>query len=504
MSPPPQISSIALDAIGPLLSACSLLKKSYNADQLPDILVAFSTDSRKTSKDTGFIAYTGVANDGHRFIGSAVSATAAFIICENADTLLAGSGIPVFVVTSGRAAWSVLSARACGNPEAKLKMIGVTGTNGKTSTAWMTRQLLQLVGIKVAMVGTLGAWIGDEFFETKHTTPDPDFFYPLLKRAVDASAIACIMEVSSHSIAQDKLTPVTFAAAAFTSFSRDHLDFHKDEEEYWQTKCQLFNKMTVAGGPKFVCSGLAKFPGTRVDDSYKFYGFSAPNDAFPKNVPLIRVVAIDETLSGTTIEIQSGKQKVSSGKVPFFGNHALENFTAALLLAGTLTNKIWENKYWQQVQQVPGRLERIDGKSGRIAFVDYAHTPDALEKTLVFLNKYKRKNLIVVFGCGGDRDPGKRPIMGRIAEEHADKIIVTSDNPRSENPSKILQDILAGMTGKNVESILDRRLAIAAAVNSSQENDVILIAGKGHETYQIIGDKVLPFDDRDTVREFLT
>lgn len=502
MNPLPQICNLALNTIGPLLSSYSLLTKSRNSDHLSAQLVAFTTDSRQASCSTGFIAYEGVANDGHRFIAAAVSAKAAFIICEKSSIEFAGLDIPIFIVSSGRAAWSVLSAKSCGNPETKLKMIGITGTNGKTSTAWMARQLLVGAGVKVAMVGTLGAWIGEEFFETNHTTPDPDYFYPFLKRAVEANAVACVMEVSSHAIAQDKLLPVAFSAVAFTSFSRDHLDFHKSELAYWETKCRLLGKMSLPGAQKFICTGLPKFP-TNSNGATTLYGFAAPHSTFPAGLPQLWPVVKEEALSGTTLALKAEKRPDISGKIPFFGAHALENFTVALLLASTLSDKVWDPSLWQKVQQVPGRLERIDGKSGRIAFVDYAHTPDALEKTLVFLKKYTKHKLLVVFGCGGDRDPGKRPIMGKIAETQADRVFVTSDNPRTEDPSKILQDILAGMNGANTEIFLDRRQAIQAAVNASESNDVILIAGKGHETYQIVSDKVLPFDDRETAREFM-
>jgi UDP-N-acetylmuramoyl-L-alanyl-D-glutamate--2,6-diaminopimelate ligase len=504
MSHQPQpIFNIRLQDIEPLLKKHNILKKSAFPKSMSEESVTFSTDSRKAGKNCGFIAYQGVASDGHNYIMNAASAQAAFIVCEKDPDLDSTKKIPVFVVTNGRAAWSVLTAAACGNPQDRLRMLGVTGTNGKTSTAWMTRQILHLVGEKTVMIGTIGAWIGDEFHPTKHTTPDPDFFYPILRKAVEAGASTCIMEVSSHAIAQEKLTPVMFDASAFTSFSRDHLDFHKDEEDYWQTKCRLFEKMTKSGGSMFFCSGLKKLPEQLIHGNPLVYGPSDKKDDLHPKIARLRIEVNEETFDGSKVTFISDKLN-HRGDIPFFGAHAIENFTAALLLSSTVSEKVWDKALWQKVSQVPGRLEKISGKHGKVAFVDYAHTPDALEKTLIFLQKYRTNELVVVFGCGGDRDAGKRPMMGKIAETLSDKVYITSDNPRTEDPKKIIEDIVAGLLAPaKAVSEPDRKLAIKRAVQESKSNAMILIAGKGHETYQIIGNQVLPFDDREVVREYL-
>ncbi len=502
---PPPVFNLRLQDIEPLLTKYKILKKSIHTKPLQSEAVSFSTDSRKVGKTCGFIAYQGVASDGHTYIKTAVAVNAAFIVCEKDPEPAGPKNIPVYVVTSGRAAWSVLTAAACGNPQEKLRMLGVTGTNGKTSTAWMTRQLLHAVGEKTVMIGTIGAWIGEVFHPTKHTTPDPDFFYPILKKAVEDGATTCIMEVSSHAIAQEKLTPVMFDAAAFTSFSRDHLDFHKDEEDYWQTKCRLFVSMTKNNGSMFFCSGLSRLPGRLSHGKPLIYGPMAAKDNLDPKVPRLKIDVAKESFDGSKVAFVSGKTTYS-GDIPFFGAHAIENFTAALLLGSTVSSKVWDNAHWQKVSQVPGRLEKISGKDGKVAFVDYAHTPDALEKTLVFLQKYRTGELVVVFGCGGDRDAGKRPIMGKIAQTYADKIYVTSDNPRTEDPKKIIENIIAGIEPSQKSTTVaepDRKLAIKRAVQECRSNAMILIAGKGHEAYQIIGDQVLPFDDRDVVREYL-
>jgi UDP-N-acetylmuramoyl-L-alanyl-D-glutamate--2,6-diaminopimelate ligase len=502
---PPHVYSIPLKDISSLLTRHGILKKSYSCESLPSNLVTLSTDSRKASETCGFIAYLGVASDGHAFIKNALSAKVAFIICEKEPDLSSTKNTPIFLVSSGRAAWSVLTAAACGNPHEKLRMLGVTGTNGKTSTAWMTRQLLHLVGEKTVMIGTIGAWIGEEFHPTKHTTPDPDFFYPILKRAVDEGAKTCIMEVSSHAIAQEKLTPVMFDAAAFTSFSRDHLDFHKDEEDYWSTKCRLFESMTKQNGSMFFCSGLTRLPKKIGHGKPLIYGPAHSEDKLGTVIPRLKIEVSKESFDGSTVSFVQ-ENKVHRGDIPFFGAHAIENFTAALLMSSTVSNKVWNSEHWQKVNQVPGRLEKIAGKDGRVAFVDYAHTPDALEKTLIFLQKYRTSELIVVFGCGGDRDAGKRPIMGQIAQKFADKVYVTSDNPRTENPQKIISDITNGLDKSSKQKLVeepDRNLAIKRAVQESKSNAMILIAGKGHESYQIIGDKVLNFDDREVARMYL-
>jgi UDP-N-acetylmuramoyl-L-alanyl-D-glutamate--2,6-diaminopimelate ligase len=490
--------SISPASVSAVLRTHQLLLSEQNIQSAGTDPTGFSTDSRKAGPGCGFIAYAGVASDGHNYIAGANAAGAAFIVCER-PVSEAAVKVPVFVVTSGRAAWSVLAAAACGSPQNSVTMLGVTGTNGKTSTAWMTRQLLQHAGIPCVMIGTLGAWIGDNFHETKHTTPDPDYFYPMLKHALDAGIRTCVMEVSSHAIAQEKLTPVTYDAAAFTSFSRDHLDFHKDEDDYFATKSRLFDRMTKPGGTKIFCSRLSRLPASAGGDDSIIYGLSSLNNPYKSCKNQLEISVDRETLSGSEITVRGKK-----GLLPYFGAHALENFAAALLLASRVTEKVWDEKHWSRLSQVPGRLERVTGTKDVDVFVDYAHTPDALEKTLTFLKKYRKRSLLVVFGCGGDRDPGKRPQMGAIACGLADCTFVTSDNPRTEDPAAIIRQILAGTTsGQPVTSIADRREAIAAAIQKASPGDIILIAGKGHETYQIIGDKVLPFDDREVARAFL-
>lgn len=488
---------LAESAISAALKKHGLLISAQNLQEKAERAVSFSPDSRKAGPACGFIAYSGVTSDAHKYIPAAVDAGAAFIVCEHPVSSIA-SNIPVYVVKSGRAAWSVLAAAACGDPQDNLTMLGVTGTNGKTSTAWMTRQLLARSGVPCVMIGTLGAWVGDHFFETKHTTPDPDFFYPMLKLALNAGIRVCIMEVSSHAIAQEKLTPVFYDAAAFTSFSRDHLDFHKDEEDYFLTKARLFNEMTKPGGTKIFCSRLTRLPTSAGGENTVIYGLSDTKSTHGSIGTQLRVDVLDESLAGSQVKIRT-----SVGQLPYFGAHALENFAAALLLADRASEKVWDERNWPDLAQVPGRLERVEGVKAIDVFVDYAHTPDALEKTLLFLQKYKTAKLVTVFGCGGDRDAGKRPQMGAIATRLADKVYVTSDNPRTEDPTKIIRQIMDGTGGGAAVALVDRRDAIRTAIQDADSGDIILIAGKGHETYQIIGDQVLPFDDRDVAREFL-
>lgn len=494
--PLPECKIKTLD-IRAALERHGLLLKAQNTDKLESRLTSFSPDSRKAGPNCGFIAYKGVASDGHRFIPQAEAAGAAFIISE--QDVFSANNAPTFVVRSGRAAWSVLAAAASGNPQDKLTMLGVTGTNGKTSTAWMTRQLLKQAGVQCVMIGTLGAWIGDEFLETKHTSPDPDFFYPVLQHAVEAGIKTCIMEVSSHAIAQEKLTPVRYDAAAFTSFSRDHLDFHKDENDYFDTKCRLFDRMTKLGGTKIFCSRLSKLPNSAGGADTVIYSLKGAPNPWMRYGRLFQITVEQESLAGSAISLHSTK-----GDIPYFGAHAIENFAAALLLAEQVTDKVRTSSSWKNLAQVPGRLEKVTGKKDISVFVDYAHTPDALEKTLTFLDGYKKSRLLVVFGCGGDRDPGKRPQMGAIATRIADATYITSDNPRTEDPETILQQIIGGCDQtRPIKAIADRRTAISSAIQDAQPSDIILIAGKGHEPYQIIGDKVLPFDDRDVAREYL-
>jgi UDP-N-acetylmuramyl-tripeptide synthetase len=449
-------------------------------------------DSRKVKAGGIFLAYQGVSTDGHDHIRSAIANGASLLIIESQEKVPKDLSIDWIMVGSGRGAWAYLSALFCGNPQNSLRFFGVTGTNGKTSTVWMLKELLAKEGVPCLSIGTLGTLLSDEAIESTHTTPDPDTLYRLFGLAIANGTKIAVMEVSSHSLAQEKLLPVKFEGAGFTSFSRDHLDFHKNMEDYFATKMLLFRNHLMENGCCAISTSIekageiAKQVGTNA-----LYGFT--NGGSPATS--IKIISSDAAL--TQIEIKKDG-RIFTGKIPYFGSIGVENFVCAFLLAEKCLGRFPDTGLWPLLSQVPGRLQRLESKDEEPSvFIDYAHTPDALEKVLDVLRPLVEKKIIVVMGCGGNRDQGKRPIMGAIAERLADCVILTSDNPRDEDPKDIIAEIATGLLKpERVIIEIDRKLAIKKALSLAGQGDCIVVAGKGHETYQLIRGVARPFDDR--------
>ena len=472
-------------------------------------LLQISIDHRQCSSESIFIALQGTRFDGHSVIPSLTLETAAWIVAAQGSP--PSTIVPTFFVTDTRAAWSCLCARAMGNPEKKLTILGVTGTNGKTSTVWYIRQILRILNVKSVSFGTLGCFIEDEQFPSAHTTPDPPLFFKMLALAVKRGCTVLEMEVSSHAIAQKRLFGVHFDGAAFTSFSRDHLDFHHTMENYLDTKMQLFEILAKPGAIFVVhVSQKENFvgrPNLVSNTTYYTYKDSiiTGENAFG-SMASIRVLNSEKSCVETNTS--DGNE---SGRLAVVGGFALENFLAAKLLVRGVLGMSFGSESWPEIIPVPGRLELVraekSGKPTSIVVVDYAHTPDALEKAISCLREsYNSMKLLVIFGCGGDRDRGKRPQMGRIAAELADQVIVTSDNPRNEKPIEIINEIYAGVpknSSNKVRLIEDRAVAIATALRESTQGWIVLIAGKGHEDYQEVGNQKFPFDDRKIARAVL-
>lgn len=372
---------------------------------------------------------------------------------------------------------------AYAKPEQAIPVIGVTGTNGKSSTVWIIKELCRSLGIKCLSIGTLGAYLDEEHLPTIHTTPDPDALYQFFRYGVDQGAQLIVIEASSHAIKMEKLGPITFSAVGFTSFSRDHLDFHASMDDYLAEKTRLFLELSNNETRRVICNKVDHGPLKK--DDFIEYGDGAQ----------FSVTVKEQSLSGTKVIWNDTELHL-----PLFGQFLIENATCALLLLEPFTNTPWQNWPWHGIQSVPGRLEAVSNQPGII--VDYAHTPDALEKALQVVRPLCNGKLWVVFGCGGDRDPGKRPEMGRVAETFADKVVVTSDNPRTEDPEEIIQNITSNMNPNTLVKS-DREEAIRFAVQNAAINDIVLIAGKGHETYQIIGDRKIDFDDRLVAKKYL-
>lgn len=403
--------------------------------------------------------------------------------------------VPYYRVANSRRALSELAFAFAGAPGTQLRLTGVTGTNGKSSTVRLVASILEAAGRSVGWLGTVSQRTGGAEVAASLTTPEPLELAARLAELRDAGGTDAVLEVSSHALEQQRVASLVFAGAVFTNLSRDHLDYHGNANAYLQAKLRLFEQV-VPGGPAVVPLGgpvTAHDPQLRGLDVYRF-GESADADAFPEEISM-------------GADGMWGVLRICDERVPFetamIGRHNLANMLAAALLTFRLgVDADTISRGLVHAPAVRGRLDRVPFTRGQV-FVDYAHTPDALEAVLAAVREVTRGRLMVVFGCGGDRDRGKRPQMGEVAERHADRVFVTSDNPRSEDPSVIIADVVAGMRGTTAAHVeVDRRVAIEAALDELHADDVLIVAGKGHETEQLIAGQRLPFDDRGVVEEY--
>lgn len=461
-------------------------------------------DSRKVEEGDCFIAIRGTASDGHSFVQEAVQKGAKVVVMERdevvPDSFFMHAGVIKIVVPDSRKALAVMSANYFGHPSSKLRLIGVTGTNGKTTTTHLIKSILEAAGQKVGLIGTIEYKIGNEIVSATHTTPESLELNDLLSTMVQRGCTSVSMEVSSHALHQSRVYGLKYEAAVFTNLSQDHLDYHGTMEEYFRAKKTLFDEMkpikavTNADDPwgRRIIEGI-------LADSIT-YGMTGSADVSARNVNL--------SLEGTRFEI-AHKGKTTPITSPLVGRFNVYNILAAFS-AGVAVNIPTDTikAGVERLKNVKGRFERVVSSKGWTAIIDYAHTPDALEKCLKTIHdvlpEAHRGRIITVFGAGGDRDKTKRPLMGKVAQELSDIVIVTSDNPRTENPDAIIDDIIAGMTpGEGVERQTDRGKAIELAAKRANKGDVVLIAGKGHEDYQVLGAKKVHFSDREVVEEFL-
>lgn len=449
------------------------------------------TDSRRIEYDDVFIAYHGVSSDGHLYIKKAIELGASFIILDDPKYIDKSlERVNWALVKDSRKAWSILVSDQYDNPQNSMEFIGITGTNGKTSTVWMIKEILKNSSIPYCSIGTLGVWINEDFFPTEHTTPDPDMLYKVLSHAKDVGVQVVVMEVSSHSLVQGKVFPIKFKYTGFTSFSRDHLDFHKDMNEYFEAKALLFEHNALNGSYNFINYRINPNENfLKLFHSKNLYFYGKVNSVLPDD-------SLENFYKLVNSKIVYQNNIVDQGQIPFTGDFNEENFLLAWCITEKIIGKGYPSNKWNMLKQVPGRLQKISflQKHSEI-FVDYAHTPDALEKVLTELKKFD-KSIYTIFGCGGDRDKGKRPLMAKIAAKHSNFIVITSDNPRSEDPMKIIDDIMQGIEQcENIKIEVEREKAIHETIYLMNDNSILLIAGKGHETYQIIGNKTIHFDD---------
>jgi UDP-N-acetylmuramoyl-L-alanyl-D-glutamate--2,6-diaminopimelate ligase len=485
------VSPIAATAIVDALKAAGLLVEIRGT--LPPSIATLSDDSRAMRAGSLFLAVRGAERDGHDFLGAVEQAGAAVAVVDDPSR----TTLPAIVVRDTRRAAAVAASAFYGFPARELRLLGVTGTNGKTTTVGMLRHLLDAPGALAASIGTLGILIGSEGVALDGgsglTTPGPVELQRVLRSLRDQGVRTVAMETSSHALHQRRVDGLTFDAGVFTNLTRDHLDYHLTMEAYLASKALLVSLLSehgtaVVNADDPAWRTLPPAPRTIT------FGLDAGGD--------VRATNVRFTPRGSCWSLVIGHAQ-HDVTLPLIGDFNIANALAAAAAAWSVGMAPADvAAKLSALPQVPGRLEILHERPTVLR--DYAHTPDALERALEAVRPFTAGALTVVFGCGGDRDRGKRPEMGRIAEAHADRVIVTSDNPRTEDPERILDDIEAGMTAGRHERIEDRRAAIARAIARAEPDDVILLAGKGHETYQIRGTVKLPFDERAIVREIIS
>lgn len=460
-------------------------------------------DSRTVERGDLFVALRGTSLDGTKFIAHAIDKGAKAIVLDDdsavSDSYCMHTGVVKVVVPDARVALAQISANYFQHPSKSLTMVGVTGTNGKTTTTHIIKELLEASHKKTGLIGTIEYNIGDERIPATHTTPESLELQGLLKRMVDANCTAAVMEVSSHALHQHRVAGIEYDVAIFTNLTQDHLDYHGSMDDYFKAKKILFDSLTSDA-----CAIV------NVDDEWGrklLAGVSSKSISFGISERAdVQATDIALSTSGTKFTIlHEGKE--THIETPLLGRFNVSNILAAFSAGIVLgIDKQLMQTTLRTISPVRGRFERIVSPQGWTAVIDYAHTPDALEKALSALRDVlgTNGNIITVFGCGGNRDRTKRPTMARIATEYSDMTIVTSDNPRHENPEAIIDEAMSGVkAGAVVYREADRKQAIYLALEMAKQHDVVLIAGKGHEEYQIIGDEKIPFSDRRIVEEYL-
>jgi UDP-N-acetylmuramoyl-L-alanyl-D-glutamate--2,6-diaminopimelate ligase len=454
-------------------------------------------DSRRVQRNGLFVALRGETSDGHEFIGQAVDKGASVIVTERDEQ---HSRVTCLLVENTRNALADLSANFYGHPARKLTLAAVTGTNGKTTTTFLIKHICEKAGLRCGLIGTVRYEIGERILPAIRTTPESLDLQELLAQIVNAGCRAAAIEVSSHALAQDRTRGLEWNVAVFTNLTQDHLDFHGTMESYFDSKAKLFAHLgSQREKPKPVAI-------VNIDDRHGeqllnkidkrvavvTYGMSARADFRASNYRV--------EFSGTSYQLDAqGKSYLV--RVPLIGRFNVANSVAALAAANALGISLRDAVLGLgKSPQVPGRLELVPAKRQFQVFVDYAHTPDALRNVLKTLRELEPHRLIVVFGCGGNRDRQKRPLMGEIVDRHADYAIVTSDNPRKEDANAIIAEIEKGFRSSRYVKIADRTQAIGRAITLAQPRDIVLIGGKGHENYQEFADYTVPFDDIQVAR----
>ncbi|MGL5576848.1 MAG: UDP-N-acetylmuramoyl-L-alanyl-D-glutamate--2,6-diaminopimelate ligase [Sarcina sp.] len=451
-------------------------------------------DNRRINDGDLFVCIKGFKVDGHSFVEDAKKRGAVAIIVSD-DIVI--DGVTVIKVEDTRKALAIVSSNYFGNPKDKIKLLGVTGTNGKTTSAFIMKAILEKAGYKVGLIGTIANYIGNKKIETERTTPESYELHELFNQMVNEGADYCIMEVSSHSLDLDRVYGLEFEVGIFTNLTRDHLDFHKTFENYYNAKFKLFERSKVSV--------------INLDDEYGMQVSKDVDKLITKKMTFS--IKKDSEFKATEIKMsENGSEfklrlndKTYDFTINIPGEYNIHNAIGTILMAYALNIDVEAIKEGISNIVIPGRCEMVakERNLGYNIIIDYAHTPDGLENILSTVKGFAKARIITVVGCGGDRDKVKRPQMGKIACDMSDIAIITSDNPRTEEPMSIIEDIIRPLDNKNFEVIESRYNAIERAMNIAKEGDVIVIAGKGHETYQILKDKTIDFDERKVVYEIL-
>ena len=459
-------------------------------------ITGITNDSRKVRPGYLYVAIKGYKADGHNFIKKSLECGAQAIVSE--EKLSLDTSIPQIVVRNTRKALSSLSCCFYNNPSQKINVVGVTGTNGKTTTTFLTKSIIEKAGYEAGLIGTINYQIGEKMITAQETTPESVELQRLIAEMVEAKIKFAVMEVSSHSAIQHRIENIDFKTAVFTNITTEHLDYHKTISNYMNAKVELFKNLRKDS-----------FAVLNADDEFSEYFADRTNAKILwygiKNDADIKAEICRESTSDIMIKLKYSGKEIDM-KMPFVGVHNVYNVLAAVASAISLGFELDVIKSGiETAPTVPGRLESVPCNRGFEVVVDYAHTPHALETVLQALRNLVKGRILLVFGCGGDRDKEKRPLMGRIADEKSDVFWLTNDNPRSEDPLNIIDGIKAGIKpGRSFHTQINRHKAIADALFEATDGDLVLVAGKGHEKYQIIKDTITPFDDREVIKAILS
>jgi UDP-N-acetylmuramoyl-L-alanyl-D-glutamate--2,6-diaminopimelate ligase len=490
-----------------LKSLASLVEAVSGAQVRGDLSRAvrgLAHDSRRVEPGFLFAALPGQKTDGHLFIPQALERGACAVLAEAGRDELQTGDATLILVPRTRPALAAMAASFYEYPSRRLALTGVTGTNGKTTTTYLLEAILRAAGRKTGVIGTLAYRIADHVMDAPFTTPEAPDLQGLLRQMADAGASDVAMEVSSHALAQHRADHCEFLCAIFTNLTRDHLDFHADAKEYYKAKARLFHdrvfmpaqraRANIINADDPSAPGLiAAASGVTIT-----YGCQSPADVFARSVQ------VSDRGTSFLVETPHGSRPVALHLLGRFNVYnAMAALAAGLALGADLDTAV---QALERVPPVRGRFEKVEQGQDFSVLIDYSHTPDSLEKALLDARNLGQRRVLVVFGCGGDRDPGKRPIMARLAARLADVCFITSDNPRSEDPAAIIQQVMSGVPRSlkhkcHVEP--DRKQAIALALREARPGDLVLVAGKGHETKQIFADRVQPFDDREVTTALL-